>query len=165
MTATLPIAAWRSNTDISAYCGKPRGWHSGQWRHVDPSTAPVAGAHPVDPVRCQPVVNTTTGVITGWGDNGDSGDAIYMYRHASGDIRVSSDGTTAAGAGTSVSRACAACHVSHGSSAAMTSFASDATLTADLTTPELDNSTLLRMDNRSLCLRCHAGTVNFTVAP
>jgi predicted CXXCH cytochrome family protein len=30
---------------------------------------------------------------------------------------------------------------------------------------DTNNSTLLRMDNRSLCLRCHAGNVNFTVAP
>jgi predicted CXXCH cytochrome family protein len=39
----------------------------------------------------------------------------------------------------------------------MTTLANGASLAAD--------SALLRMDNRSTCLRCHAGAVNFTVAP
>lgn len=153
----------RNNTDVSMFCGSP----------VNGTTPPYTGSplflpflpdadgvapwlHPVDPVRCEPVTSTTTGALTGWGDNGPSGDLTYMYRHASGDIRLSSDGATAAGAGTSVSRSCVACHVSHGTAAQMTTLGLD-----DLT----QDSALLRMDNRSVCLRCHASTVNFVVTP
>ena len=96
-------------------------------------------------------------LLTGWGDNASSGDLTYHYRHAAGDIRLSMDGTVAAGAGTSIGRSCVACHTAHGSSAQMTALANSASLAAD--------SALLRMDNRSICLRCHAGDVNFTVAP
>jgi predicted CXXCH cytochrome family protein len=155
----------RNNTDVSMFCGSP----------LNATTPPYTGSplflpylpdadgvapyiHPVDPVRCQAVVSTTTGLITGWGDNGDSGDTTYMFRHASGDIRISSDGSTNAGTGATISRSCVACHVSHGTTAAMTTpLASNASL--------VTGSALLRMDNRSICLRCHANTVNFTVAP
>ena len=154
----------RNATEVSMYCGHP----------LNGTTAPYTGSpltlpyqpdadgvapyiHPVDPTRCQAVVSTTTGLITGWGDNGDSGDNVLKYRHASGDIRISSDGANAAGAGTSLSRACNACHVSHGTTAAMTTLASNASLAT--------GSTLLRMDNRSICLRCHAPDVNFVVGP
>lgn len=161
----------RNNTDASVYCGNPLNGTTplpGNATLFYPYLPDVDGVapyiHPVDPIRCQAVVSATTGLITGWGDNGDSGDAVYMYRHASGDIRLSMDQSTAAGTGATVSRACAACHVSHGTSSAMTSLASDATLTA-VAGNDVNNSTLLRMDNRSLCLRCHASTVNFTVAP
>jgi predicted CXXCH cytochrome family protein len=151
----------RNATDASVYCGSPvagtvvNGVTLTQY-------APVGGAHPVDPIRCEPVY--TAGVLTGWGDNGESGDTDYMFRHASGDIRASEDGTVAAGTGASVSRSCVACHTAHGTTAAMTAFASDATMAA-VAGADVNNSTLLRMDNRSLCLRCHASTVNFTVAP
>jgi hypothetical protein len=153
----------RNATDVSMFCGHP----------LNGTTPPYTGSplflpylpdldgvapwiHPVDPLRCEPVVDSTNN-ITGWGDNGNSGDAIYHYRHSSGDIRLSSDGATAAGAGTSVSRSCMACHVAHGTAAASDALASGATLSAD--------SALLRMDNRSVCLRCHASTVNFVVGP
>ena len=153
----------RNNTDVSMFCGHP----------LNGTTPPYTGSplflpylpdadgvapwiHPVDPVRCEPVVDASNN-ITGWGDNGDSGDLTYHYRHAAGDIRLSMDGATAAGAGTSVSRSCMACHVSHGTAAVSTAFASGSTLAAD--------SALLRMDNRSVCLRCHASNVNFTVGP
>jgi predicted CXXCH cytochrome family protein len=151
----------RNATDVSAYCGVPSAANNpvnGLTLGVQPDADGVAPwIHPVDPVRCLPVVSATTGLLTGWGDNGDSGDDVYTYRHNSGDIRASMDGTVAAGAGTSLSRACAACHVSHGTTAASTSLANGATLAHD--------SALLRMDNRSICLRCHAGDVGFTVAP
>jgi hypothetical protein len=52
--------------------------------------------------------------------------------------------------------------VSHGTSSVMTALASAANLT---TVTAVNDSNLLRMDNRSLCLRCHASTVGFTVAP
>jgi len=156
----------RNNTDISAYCGKPSSSTS---TLVIPIVNDADGAapwiHPVDPIRCQPVVSATTGALTDWGDNGPSGDNTYMFRHNSGDIRLSMDGTAAAGAGTTISRSCVACHVAHGTTAAMTALASANTL-VPLTAPATtDNSVLLRMDNRTICLRCHATTVNFTVAP
>jgi len=154
----------RNNTDVSMFCGSP----------VNGTTPPFTGSplflpylpdadgiapwiHPVDPVRCEAVVSTTTGALTGWGDNGSSGDSLYMYRHASGDIRLSSDGATNFGNGASVSRACVACHVAHGTTAAASTLAASATLSND--------SALLRMDNRAICLRCHAGNINFTVGP
>jgi len=150
----------RNDTDQSVYCGAPvagvvvNGVTLSVYADAD-GVAPWI--HPVDPARCEPVVNTTTGALTSWGDNGASGDLTYTYRHASGDIRLSMDGTTAAGAGTSVSRTCVACHVAHGTAASMTATASSASLAKD--------SALLRMDNRSLCLRCHASSVGFTVGP
>jgi hypothetical protein len=161
----------RNNTDVSMFCGSP----------LNATTPPYAGSplflpyqpdadgiapyiHPVDPVRCQPVISAVTGLITGWGDNGTSGDAIYMYRHASGDaLRVSSDGATAAGTGATVSRACTACHVSHGTAAVADAVATDGTNAA--TASLAGGSVLLRMDGRTICLRCHADNVNFTVAP
>lgn len=151
----------RNDTDASVYCGAPIAGQTSNGVAL-PVYADADGAapwiHPADPVRCEPVF-TATGALdtTKWGDNGTSGDALYMYRHASGDIRISMDGTSAAGAGTSVSRSCVACHVAHGTTAASTALASSATLAGD--------SALLRLDNRSVCLRCHASSVNFTVGP
>jgi predicted CXXCH cytochrome family protein len=155
----------RNATDVSMFCGHP----------LNGTTPPYTGSplflpylpdadgvapwiHPVDSARCEPVVSTTTGLITGWGDNGDGGDQTYKYRHSSGDIRLSMDGATSIGSGTSVSRSCVACHVAHGTAAQMTAFAASETLAAN-------SSILLRMDNRSVCLRCHASNVNFVVAP
>jgi predicted CXXCH cytochrome family protein len=153
----------RNATDASAYCGAPtagvvvNGVTLTQYAPVLNTTTGFY-EHPVDPGRCEVVGNATTaGGITGWGDNGPSGDLTYTYRHASGDIRTSSDGTNAQGAGTSLSRSCAACHVSHGTTAASTALASSSTLAGD--------SALLRMDNRSVCLRCHASDIGFVVGP
>ena len=150
----------RNNTDASVYCGAPVAGVV-----VNGVTLPVFAdadgvapwIHPTHPTECEAVLNAA-GVLTGWGDNAPSADLTYHYRHSSGDVlRPSGDGTVAAGAGTSVGRTCVACHVSHGTAAQMTPLASGASLAAD--------SALLRMDNRSLCLRCHADTVNFTVGP
>jgi predicted CXXCH cytochrome family protein len=137
----------RNNTDVSAYC------NGGNPATVLAPTGPT-DISTIDPVYCVPAPSGSAWV---WGDNRPSGDDDYMYRHASGDVRISMDGMTAAGAATSVSRSCMACHVAHGTSAASTALASGATLSGD--------SALLRMDNRSICLRCHAGDVNFTVTP
>jgi cytochrome c553 len=148
----------RNNTDISGYCGKPTSSTSTLNVPIyDDVDGKEPWIHPVDPVRCLPVVNATN-QLTGWGDDGSSGDNIYMYRHSSGDIRASMDGTVSPGAGTSVSRTCVACHVAHGTSAQMSAFAAGETLAAN-------SSVLLRMDNRSICLRCHASAVNFVVGP
>jgi predicted CXXCH cytochrome family protein len=149
----------RNNTDISYYCGKPSTSTSTVVVPIyDDADGLPPWIHPVDPVRCLPVVSSTTGVLTGWGDDGDSGDTVYRYRHSSGDIRASMDGTVTAGSGSSVSRSCVACHTAHGTTAQMTAYA----LTETLAAP---SSVLLRMDNRSVCLRCHASDVNFVVAP
>jgi predicted CXXCH cytochrome family protein len=157
----------RNATDASVFCGAPVAGVvvNGVTLTVyaDADGAPP-WLHPVSPTRCDPVTDPITGALTGWGDNGDSGDLTYKYRHSSGDIRLSMDGTVARGGGTSVSRSCVACHVAHGSSADMTALASGATLVPDVA-PVGGNSVLLRMDNRSVCLRCHANTVNFTVGP
>jgi hypothetical protein len=147
-------SALRSNTDASAYCGT-----------LVTAPATAGGVHPTDPIRCLPVYNTAGTTLTGWGDNASSGDTTYMFRHTSGDIRVSMDGATAAGAGTTVSRSCVACHVAHGTTSVMTALASSNTLVPLATGVTTNNSVLLRMDNRSLCLRCHASDIGFAVAP
>ena len=154
----------RNDTDASFYCGTPVLASVTAILPYQPDADGVAPwIHPVDPVHCEPVVSATTGLLTGWGDNQPSGDTTYMFRHASGDIRLSMDGNTAAGAGTSVSRSCVACHVSHGTASVADSVATDGinASTASLA----GGSVLLRMDGRTICLRCHASSVNFTVAP
>lgn len=155
----------RNNTDDSVYCGAPAAKTvNGVVLTVYPPT--VTGQHPVDPTRCEPVY--TGASITAWGDNGSSGDTTYAYRHSSGDIRLSMDSTVAAGSGSTVSRACVACHVAHGTTAAADGAGSpnEALNTKYAATGSLaGGSVLLRMDNRSVCLRCHASTVNFTVGP
>jgi len=101
-----------------------------------------------------------------WGDEAPTGDAVHAFMHSSGDVlRASADGSfvpsnlAAMNNPTSVGRTCVACHVSHGTSATMTALASAANQT---TVTAVNDSNLLRMDNRSLCLRCHASTVGFT---
>jgi hypothetical protein len=112
-------------------------------------------------------VSTTLWV---WGDNSHSADAIHTYMHTSGDVlRASADGSfvptsLAAMQGSSVGRSCVACHTAHGTTSQMTNLASINTLKPN-NVSGVDNSVLLRMDNRSLCLRCHADTVGYTVAP
>ena len=125
----------RNNTDASLYCGAPvAGVVSGII--TLPVYADADGVapwiHPVDAVRCEPVVNATTGLLTGWGDNGGTGDAVHAWMHSSGDVlRASADGAyapsvTGMTAPTSVGRTCVACHVSHGTSAQMTTVAGSA---------------------------------------
>lgn len=150
----------RNHQDVSAYCGSPLngttvvGTATLGYQPDADGVAPWL--HPVDPVRCIAVVDASNN-ITGWGDDGSSGDTTYMFRHTSGDLRPSSDGTVTQDTRATIGRACVSCHTSHGTTAQMTALADGASLAT--------GSTLLRMDNRSVCLRCHAGTVNFTVAP
>lgn len=177
----------RNNTDASLFCGAPVAGVTAGLITL-PVYADADGVapwiHPVDPIRCEPVVNATTGALTGWGDSNEAappttpgtGDVVHTYMHSSGDtLRASADGAyapagaTAAARYTSmtapanVGRACVACHVSHGTAAAMTTTAGQANRV--FVEAGTASSTLLRMDNRSLCLRCHANTVGFTVAP
>jgi predicted CXXCH cytochrome family protein len=74
----------------------------------------------------------------------DTGDPIYSNRHRS-------DGSS--------NRACITCHASHGSNAAMTG-----TYSSSLEWPgggsgttDNNNSRLLKMDNRGICIKCHFG--------
>ena len=164
----------RNNTDKSAYCGTPLA--AGETVGVTVLTiyADADNAapwiHPVDATRCEPITDAVTGALTGWGDNGGTGDTVHAFMHSSGDvIRASADGTYVPSsvanmtAPTSLGRSCMACHVAHGTTAAMTADAAAANLATGANAE--GDSTLLRMDNRSICLRCHASAVGFTVAP
>ncbi len=73
--------------------------------------------------------------------NTDSGDPIYMYRHTSdGDNGLS----------------CMDCHVAHGTSASMGPNSGAVAWPDGTTTPGGDGrSSLLRIDNRGLCISCH----------
>jgi predicted CXXCH cytochrome family protein len=150
----LANSSLRNGTDQSAYCGAPQAktLTSGLVLTV---YAPVSGLHPVDPTGC-----ILSGDSLSWFDVRSSGDGQFTFMHSSGELRQSVDLSTSAPTsttGTSVKRSCVACHVSHGTTAVMTDFAKASTLSSD--------SSLLRMDNRSMCLRCHASTVGFTVLP
>lgn len=71
-----------------------------------------------------------------------TGDPIYKYRHRS-------DGTS--------NRACITCHASHGTNALMTgSYSSTVEWPAGGTgATDTNNSRLLKMNNRGICLKCH----------
>jgi predicted CXXCH cytochrome family protein len=161
----------RKENDQSVYCGHPLNGTTvvgtATLSYQPDADGHAPWIHPGDAAhqaRCLPQVDASNNILT-WGDNGSTGDNTYKFMHTSGDVlRASGNGTVAAGAGTSVSRSCVACHVAHGTSAQMTAFASDATLAA-VAGNDTNNSVLLRMDNRSVCLRCHASTVNFVVGP
>jgi predicted CXXCH cytochrome family protein len=142
----------RNGTDASMYCGSPTVHAT--LPHKPDADGVAPWIHPDDPVGCQPVVNATTGALTGWGDARSSGDDVYMYRHSSGDARARMDGSSTA---TNGGQSCLGCHVSHGTAAEMSDLAHSASLAT--------GSTLLRLDNRSSCLKCHSSTVNYTPAP
>jgi hypothetical protein len=75
----------------------------------------------------------------------DSGDLSYHFRH-----RSAASGATLAGTGTYT---CVDCHNAHGTSATANALSTSATYAAD--------SALLKADNRAVCIRCHAGAINF----
>ncbi len=67
-----------------------------------------------------------------------SGDAIFEYRH------------------TTTSVDCTKCHVAHGTTATMGTFSGAVEWPDDSTTPSGDTrSSLLRLDNRGVCVGCH----------
>lgn len=78
----------------------------------------------------------------------DSGDANYHYRHRSQAIS-----TTGGGMG-SGQYTCVDCHNAHGTSATASSALANSASYAT-------GSVLLKGDNRAVCVRCHAGAVNF----
>lgn len=74
-------------------------------------------------------------------ENTASGDPIFSFRHRSN----GSDGVT-----------CMDCHVAHGSSASMGPNSGAVAWPDDSTTPTGDSrSSLLRLDNRGICVQCH----------
>ena len=72
----------------------------------------------------------------------NSGDAIYTFRHRS-------DGSS--------NRACITCHASHGTNAAMTGAYSSTVEWpgGGSGTTDNNNSRLLKMNNRGICIKCH----------
>jgi predicted CXXCH cytochrome family protein len=72
----------------------------------------------------------------------DTGDSIYAYRHRS-------DGSS--------NRACITCHASHGTNAQMTGpYSSTVEWPGGGTgTTDNNNSRLLKMNNRGMCIKCH----------
>jgi hypothetical protein len=143
---------------------------------ADIATYALPGPHPN--AGCEAYDVTSGGVVIGqvWGDNRSSGDAVFQYRHNSGEIRTSTDGTSLASSTFSgvPTRTCLTCHVAHGTAANIdVAGGMDAVF---LTTPAdplaattwgannmgaslNGDSTLLRMDGRTICMRCHAGDV------
>jgi len=72
----------------------------------------------------------------------NSGDATFMYRHRS-DVNYKAGGAN-----------CITCHVAHGSNAKTTGVSNSVSLPGGVTAPPND-SRLLRVDNRGMCIMCH----------
>lgn len=92
-------------------------------------------------IQCHTRYSTAPALSGGAGANADTGDPTYTFRHS-----------------TSSSVGCEQCHVSHGTSAAMTAQFSSA-VTFPNGSPE--DSALLKLPNRGTCNMCHdpTGTV------
>jgi predicted CXXCH cytochrome family protein len=95
----------------------------------------------------------------------NSGDAIFTFRHTSSGLGYSSsqfdaDGNLLPGElPSNNNRACITCHASHGSNAQMTGALSSTVPWPDGSTVNPPNDTqrasLLKMNNRGMCLKCH----------
>jgi predicted CXXCH cytochrome family protein len=120
-----------------------------QWNYVSPA-ANVAYFC----AQCHDRYLTNSALRTG---TTSTGDTTYAFMHTSGELRASTDGTVtvSSSAGKAVKRSCVACHVAHGTTATVSTLAAGASLT--------NSSSLLRLDNRAMCLRCHGSAVGFTV--
>ena len=87
----------------------------------------------------------------------DSGDAVYTFRHTSAGWGLSS--TT--GNASFNNRACITCHATHGSNSQMPGAYSSTVewpgggTAPDVTTDD-QRASLLKMDNRGMCRKCHA---------
>ncbi len=104
------------------------------------------------PVYPEPALGTPIPNASRW----DSGDAIFTYRHTSAGWGRS--GTT--GNASFNNRACITCHASHGSNASMPGAYSSSVPWPDGSTTNPTNDTqrasLLKMDNRGMCRKCHS---------
>ena len=91
----------------------------------------------------------------------DSGDAIYTFRHTSAGWGNSSAIPPVASFN---NRACITCHATHGSNALMPGGATGTTYSStvewpngSLTNPtDLERASMLKMDNRGMCRKCHS---------
>ncbi|NOZ26575.1 MAG: cytochrome c3 family protein [Chloroflexi bacterium] len=72
-------------------------------------------------------------------DEGDSGDAIFKYRHETADN----------------SRKCLVCHVAHGTSATMGAYSGSVEWPDGTAGGGSTDSRLLHVDNRGVCVQCH----------
>ncbi len=77
-----------------------------------------------------------------------TGDQLFMFQHDSG-------ATSTIGSNPNVT--CVDCHNAHGSSATVTTLASDPLSGIN------GDSSLLKLDNREMCITCHASSVDFTL--
>lgn len=106
----------------------------------------------------------------------DSGDSIFKYRHMvrydyelkCSTCHPSSNGTMAApdpfnvGAAVAMEVTCQSCHVAHGSSAQMGAYSGSVAWPDAATAPNGNHrSSLLRLDNRGVCVACHANKAGF----
>lgn len=154
---------------------------------TNPQIYPVGQVYPevqgtAKQAFCKAVVSYNShiaapGITAAWGDSRPSGDAVYEFRHASGDVRAAVDGSgtqliATSTNFTSIGRTCLTCHVSHGTSAVANSNLTDgvdpgaqvnlATIaTSNLGGSLHGGSVLLRLDGRTLCVRCHGGDIGF----
>lgn len=100
---------------------------------------------------------TTSGKPASGGSRVDSGDPIFTFRHTSMGYGYSSFGGSPGFKYNN--RACITCHASHGSNAQMPGELSSTVPWPDGSTVNPANDTqrasLLKMDNRGICLKCH----------
>ncbi|HUI89490.1 MAG TPA: cytochrome c3 family protein [Anaerolineales bacterium] len=75
-------------------------------------------------------------------------DLLFMFQHDSG---------AAPSAGSNPNVTCVDCHNAHGTSAAATTLASDPLSGVN------GDSSILKLDNRAMCVNCHSGDVGFTL--
>ncbi len=91
------------------------------------------------------------------GSRVDTGDAIFTWRHTSSGYGYSSYGGSPGFKFNN--RACITCHASHGSNAQMPGEDSSTVEWPDGSTVnpanDLERASLLKMDNRGICLKCH----------
>ncbi len=110
--------------------------------------------------------------VTGPPGSTDSGDPIFRYRHMTrydndincalchpGSNGMSADDPFGVGYETAHEADCVNCHVAHGSSARMGPYSGAVPWPAGTMSPSADaRSSLLRLDNRGICLGCHNPT-------
>ena len=93
----------------------------------------------------------------------NSGDAIYTFRHTSAGWGISSS----TGLSSFNNRACITCHATHGSNASMPGGASGTTYSSTVPWPggnltptpipgDAARASMLKMDNRGMCRKCHS---------
>jgi hypothetical protein len=82
-----------------------------------------------------------------------TGDKLFMFQHDSGATKTALKDPNVT---------CVDCHNAHGSSATATDLSSDPLST---TASNPDDSSMLKLDNREMCISCHGSSINFQFAP